>query len=226
MAIRNLMEDVAASVVGEVLSKMKEELPHADMYWDDVIAYVLNRIPSKYVTSERGILHDRLDALTMIQQKSDILFLTHEAILHIKNRRTSTRNTDYESIRGKKYFFQHILGEVLEESTFSMIPDVEITFMCGNKKAAMIDGSWINPYVTNRATKGYFHFWPDFVEGDMDSTKPVQFSIVFSHPKFKEKTIDVSLSVQETFKLNSSHVIPLTLLNTQEGVDISFLYDE
>ncbi|HPQ52994.1 MAG TPA: late competence development ComFB family protein [Spirochaetota bacterium] len=225
MAIRNLMEDVASSVVGEVLSKMKEDLPHADMYWDDVIAYVLNRIPSKYVTSERGILHDRLDALTMVQQKSDILFLTHEAVQHIKNRRISTVNTDYDSIQSRKYFFQHILGEVLEESTFSMIPDVEVTLMFGKEKATMIDESWSNPYVTNRATKGYFHFWPDFIEGVMDSAKPVQFSIIFSHPRFKEKSIDITLSVKETFKLNSSHVIPLTLLNTQEGVDIAFLYE-
>ncbi|HPB81614.1 MAG TPA: late competence development ComFB family protein [Spirochaetota bacterium] len=225
MAIRNLMEDVTASVVGEVLSRMKEELPHSDMYWDDVIAYVLNRIPAKYVTSERGILHDRLDALTMVQQKSDILFLAHEAILHIKNRRTSTGNTNYDGIREGKYFFPHILGEVLEESSFAMIPDVEVTLLFGKEKTSMIDNSWTNPYVTNKATRGYFHFWPDFVEGAMDSTKPVQFSIVFSHPKFKEKRIDLSLSVQETFKLNSSHVIPLTLMNTLDGVDIAFLYE-
>jgi hypothetical protein len=78
------MEDVVSSVVGELLAKQKEELPHADMYWDDIIAYVLNRIPPKYITSERGILHDRIDALSAVQQRSDILFLAHEAIVVIR----------------------------------------------------------------------------------------------------------------------------------------------
>ncbi len=225
MAIRNLMEDVVSSVVGELLAKQKEELPHADMYWDDIIAYVLNRIPPKYITSERGILHDRIDALSAVQQRSDILFLAHEAIGFIKGRRTSNNHADYDAIARKSLFFPHVLGEVVEETTFTSIPDVEVTLMRKGKKAAMIDESWKNPYVTHRATKGFYHFWPDFDEEGMPREGTVGFTLIFSHPKFTKIEVDFEVPVVETFTLNKSHVVPITLMKTLDGVDISFLYE-
>ncbi len=225
MAIRNLMEDVVASVVMEVLSREGKKLSHPDVYYDDIIAYVLNRIPSKYITSERGILHDRIDMHSTVQQRSDILFIVHEALSHVKNRRDSTAHSDYSEISRKSFFFQHIIGEALEETSFNPVPGIEVTLLFGKKNASMIDPTWQNPYLTMKSTRGFFHFWPDFIEGEMDGGSPVEFTLRFSHPMLKTREVPVSLKVVETFNLHDSHVVPITLLQTMDGVDVSFLYD-
>ncbi|HPA73546.1 MAG: late competence development ComFB family protein [Spirochaetes bacterium] len=225
MAIRNLMEDVVASVVMEVLAKEGNTLNHPDVYYDDIIAYVLNRVPAKYITSERGILHDRIDSRTSVQQRSDILFLTHEAIEFIKNRRAGGQ-ASYGDVANRALFFPHIIGEVLEETSFNPVEGVMITLLYKGKPAAMIDGSWSNPYRTMKATRGFYHFWPDFVEGEMKKGKHVEFTLQFSHPKLREHEVAIRLDVMEKFNLNNSHVVPITLIQTREGVDVSFLYEQ
>jgi hypothetical protein len=143
----------------------------------------------------------------------------------VKSRRASTTHMDYARMSKSRFFFQHILGEVLEETSFLVIPDVEVSLLYKGKESKMIDSTWENPYNTNYATKGFYHFWPEFHEGDMDEKSPVPFKIIFKHPKFKEKSLNIELSVMDTFYLNKTHVVPLTLLQTQIGVDISFLYE-
>jgi len=226
MAIRNIMEDVVASVVVEVLGKRENNIVHPDIYYDDVLAYVLNRVPAKYITSERGILHDRIDMGTTAQQRSDILFLTHEAIDHIKGRRSSGGAALHGDLAGKSFFFPHLLGEVLEETSFNPVEGIDIELLHRGKRARMIDETWLNPYRTMKATRGFYHFWPDFIDGEMENGGAVEFTMKFTHAKMKAREVVFRLNVMEKFNLSSSHVVPITLMQTLEGVDVSFLYHE
>jgi len=125
MPIKNIMEDIVLSVVDRVI---REENTFADAieFKQDVAAYVLNRIPSKYVTSERGVLHSKLESKFFVQQKTDILLLVHEALSIITKRRIAS-SIDFESIKKKKKLFSpHLIGEVLEETTFSIVPDINV----------------------------------------------------------------------------------------------------
>jgi competence protein ComFB len=226
MAVKNLMEEIVGSVVMEILSTEKDKMSQSDLFKEDVIAYVLNRIPPKYFTSERGIIHGKIESKFIIQKKADILFLVYEAISVVKRRRASVDHSNYSSIEEKSDFFPHVLGEVLEETTFSVIPDVEVTLNYRGKTAKMIDSSWKNPYATNCATKGYFHFWPDFDSASMKKRAAIPFKIVFRHDKFEEKDVDLELSVIDNFNTDNSHILPIVLLRAKEGVDISYLYGE
>jgi len=225
MAIINLMEDIVAAIVNEVLLKEDKDMLDNKTYKEDIITYVLNRVPSKYYTSERGILHGKLKSQFIFQQRVDTLLLIHEAIKVIKSRRSSEPHSDNNRIKRKAQFLPHIIGEVLEETTFSMIPDVEALLTFRGKPAKMVDLSWKNPYITNKATKGFYHFWPEFADKGMGKGSDISFQIVFNHPKFKEKKIDLALNVVKSFNFNKSHVIPIVLLPVQEGIDISFLYE-
>ncbi len=224
MAIRNLMEDVVASVVVEVLGKKENNIAHPDIYYDDVLAYVLNRVPAKYISSERGVLHDRIDLGSAAQQRSDILFLTHEAIEHIKKRRPAAAAL-HGNLSDRPFFFPHLLGEVLEETTFAPVEGIEVELLYRGKKAKMIDETWLNPYRTMKATRGYYHFWPDFIDEEMGKGETVEFTLKFSHDKLKTREVPIKLQVVEKFNPGSSHVIPITLVQTREGVDVSFLYN-
>ena len=110
MSVKNIMEDVVFSAVDRVL---KEEGAFKDMskHKNDITAYVLNRVPPKYVTSERGVLHSKLESRFFVQQKTDIFLLIHEAVDIIGSRR-NTSTIDFDGIKKKeKIFSPHLIGE-------------------------------------------------------------------------------------------------------------------
>lgn len=228
MAVKNLMEDIVSALIEEVLSKMKDQ-DDTDtiIYKDDIITYVLNRIPPKYYTSERGMLHGKIDSQFVFQQKTDILLLAHEAINTVKKRRSSELPGSMEE-KTEGFFLPHILGELLEETTFSIIPDVSVMLLYKDKPAEMIDVNWKNPYITNKSTKGFFHFWPKLPDSGKDNKKSgekLHFTLVCTHPKFNEKKIDFDLSVVENRNSYKSYIMPMILMEKLEGVDLSFLID-
>ena len=223
MSIKNLMEDIVTEVVNEIIRNDKD-LQIKKTMKDDVIAYVLNRVGTKYVTSERGVIHGLLERKFTAQQKSDILFLVYEAIGVIKNRRESQTGGE-TGIQAGLGAFPHILGEVLEETTFSIIPGVEVTLLDGGKKAAMVDDGWKNPCITHKATRGYYHFWPALPQEKKGKAKSHSFTLRFSHPKFEEKDVAVDLETLSRDEVTGSKVLPIVLLNVKPGVDLDFLYD-
>jgi competence protein ComFB len=224
MIIKNLMEDIVTNMVKEVLKK-DSSIPRSEIYEQDIIAYALNRVPPRYITSERGIIHGKMDSRFHFQQRTDILFLIHEAIENIKNRRSTIAHSNYDEIIRKNRFLPHLMGEVLEETTFSIIPEVEITLTYNNKPVAMIDDGWKNPFVTKKSTKGYYHFWPVLSEEELENKKELELKTVFKHPKFNPKEVEFSVRVMDSINLYESRIIPIALLQVKDGSDISFLYE-
>ncbi len=226
MAFRNLMEDIVTNVVNKILFKEDQKLLEYEPYKQDIITYVLNRIPPKYYTSERGILHGKLNTEFTFQQKADILLFTYEAIEIIINRRKTELPADCKSAEFKIYCLPHILGEVLEESTFSIIPDINVILLYKGKPVKMKDSSWKNPYVTSKSTEGYYHFWPEIphdIEKNVTAGKKLSFELVFNHPSFIEKRAEINLQVMDTIDIYKSQVIPITLIQCANGVDIDSL---
>jgi competence protein ComFB len=226
MALKNFMEDIVVSIVDEVLKKRfennEDKKGNSVIYKEDIITYVLNRISPRYYTSERGILHGKLESQIFFQQKTDILLLVHEAIKVIKERRES------ELVRGKKnkiakdIFLPHVFGEVLEETGFKIIPGIEVKLLFNDKPARMIDASWRNPYVTNPSTKGFFHFWPMVPEQkDTKKKRKYKFSLECKHSMFEKNRISFDLNVVDECNFYKSHILPIVLLKSLEGVDVS-----
>lgn len=222
MPVKNLMEDIVINIVEDVLSGNRD-LQKENVQKEDIIAYILNRIPPKYITSERGILHGKLEARYVIQQKTDILLLLYEAI-NVINRRRATEIVEESADSPLQIFrFAHIFGEVLEESTLSVIPDVVVTLLFNGKPARMVDADWKNPYRTNRATMGFYHFWPDYIESEMGKGPIIKFTLNVQHVKFEETNIPVEMKLLDRADMGKSHVMPLALLRAKKGVDLDFL---
>lgn len=224
MVIHNIMEDIVLSSVAEII-KDEKNLIDATKYVPDITAYVLNRIPPKYVTSERGILHGKLESKYIFQQRTDIIFLIHEAINVIRTRSAEPRSGVDDSRVSTVKFFPHVIGEVLEETTFSIISDVKVTILHKDKSAVMMDQTWINPFITNKGTAGYYHFWPAVVTGSMEKAEMETFTIRFEHEKFIEKEITIDIPVVNEIDISTSRAVPIVLLKLKEGVDVSFLYE-
>ncbi|OHD67809.1 MAG: hypothetical protein A2W19_13390 [Spirochaetes bacterium RBG_16_49_21] len=217
MPIRNLMRDIVVNTLEEVLKREKNEsITGAGR--EEIIAYVLNRVQPKYVTSERGLLYGILDARYKIQQRVDILFLIHEAIHIISTR----RDINIPEKKGKtaeesSFFFPHIVGQVLEESTLAVIPDVGISLLYEGSLAAMIDSDWENPYRTSDSTRGYYHFWPHHSEKSMGKGPAVLFGLSFHHPKCAAVQHDVSLEVFLKSEPVKTQFISLVLMSGGAG---------
>lgn len=216
MAVINLMKDVVVNTLDEVLKKEKNTNLSAGNK-DDILAYILNRVPPKYVTSERGLLHGVLDARYKIQDRVDILFLIYEAIHRITTRRESISHMNEPVSMGAPAILPHIVGQVLEESSFSIIPDIEVTLVFGSGPAEMVDSDWENPYGTTAATKGHYHFWPRYDENVMAKSAQVPFAIRFSHPQFVEKSININLEVIAKPDFGQSKFIPIVLLKSRDA---------
>lgn len=216
MALLNLMEDIVRNTVDEIIRNDKD-LAGDTVAVDDVIAYVLNRIPPRYVTSERGVIHGKLATRFAIQQRSDILFLSYEAITLFRRRETES-STGLGSANPIHLRFPHVIGEVLEETSLSVIPNVEIALKYNGAVAGMVDVDWKNPYYTTSATMGYFHFWPAYQPDSMPEGGSVTFQVEFNHDQCESRTLEIEIPLLSgSADMGSSFRIPLFLLTANEG---------
>ena len=217
----NLMEILVRDTVDEILGR-DESLKSIKFHRNDIIAYVLNRIAPRYVTSERGIIHSRIDTRLKIQNQTDILFLTYESIdLFLKRRETEQGSTAPADT--KTNLLPYLIGEVLEETTLSIIPELKVTLLYGTSPAVLMDEGWKNPYTITKATRGYYHFWPAFVEKSMTGKDMVEFRIVFSHDKFEERSVNVCVKPNSHNESGKAVSVPLILLKLKAGVNPDFL---
>jgi competence protein ComFB len=204
------MKDIVINTIDEVLKEEENKKIPVNSR-DDIIAYVLNRVQPKYTTSERGLLHGILEARYKIQQRVDIFFLIYEAI-HIISRRVSNPSETGGTISHSIYFLPHIVGQVLEESTLSIISDIEVSLFYGGTPAEMVDSYWENPYKTNIATKGHYHFWPQYSESSMGKGSAVPFTLRFHHTKLADKKLDITMSAVLTKEPVKTQFVPLVLM--------------
>ena len=120
----------------------------------------------------------------------------------------------------------HMIGEALEDTTLSVVPDLKITLLFQDKPAEMMDLGWKNPYIAAKATRGYFHFWPRYVEEKMGQDDHVEFTLTFDHPKFTSRSVKVRAKVNKKNDLGNTQSIPLVLLKLKEGVSADFLAED
>ncbi|HPF05156.1 MAG TPA: late competence development ComFB family protein [Spirochaetota bacterium] len=225
MEFFNLIEVIVKDIVDEVLKK-DEALHNLKIHRNDIIAYILNRVPPRYVTGERGIIHTRIDPRLKFQQHTDILFLTYEAIELFSKRRET--EVDENEIIGDKTaaILPHMIGEALEETTLSVIPDLKITLLYNDEPAHMMDSGWKNPYHGTKATRGYFHFWPKYMEKDMKDLSEIEFRVKFEHPKFDLRTVKVNVKSGMNNNPGTTQSIPLVLMKLKDGVSADFLKED
>jgi competence protein ComFB len=82
-SLTNYMEDAVRSVLEEMIcDEAYQNLTMDPKLKLDVMAYALNRLPAKYVVSDRGHLYTRVQELRQ-QFKTDIVVELTKAIQHV-----------------------------------------------------------------------------------------------------------------------------------------------
>ena len=216
MRLKNYNEDLVLDTVKVVL-KDRSDVRASRSFILDVAAYVLNRTPPKYITSERGFTHEVLQATRGEESEGQRLVNVIELITHI-NRAIDvvTRRRHAGALSGAKrhsrpsasgdgaqqilyyYNMPHIFGRIVDGRDGKPVISAQATLWINDRVAPPAESGWRNPYLTNEQTSGYFSFWPCVETGDSDSMR-MQVKIGFEHKRYEPLTFRRSLKVPGEF---------------------------
>ena len=83
MKIHNYMEEAVKDVLESILSE-RDDVCKCDICRSDMMAWALNRLPPKYVSTQKGRVYTKLDEIG-IQFKTDIIREVAKAVEYVKN---------------------------------------------------------------------------------------------------------------------------------------------
>ncbi|MCG8481445.1 MAG: late competence development ComFB family protein, partial [Spirochaetales bacterium] len=164
MAIHNLMEELAASVLDEVC---KEDQAGSRRYCvseqcrTDALCYILNRISPRYISSGRGFAHLTEELQEDQQLMIDVMRLVHEGLQRVSAvRRTFYDVESKDALQGACFNFPTIKGRLLDGAGFLPVSEVDVQLFLDGALVEMFDSRWSNPYHVSAQTPGTFIFWP------------------------------------------------------------------
>lgn len=179
MKLKNYQEEIVLSLVPIVLED-RADLASDDALLHDVAAYVLNRVPPRYIVSERGFTRIASEAWLADDTESfemsndlipvvELLILINKAIDVVTRRRSGLGEIDSSEAEplltpdGKllyRHSFPQVVGRAVDHQTREPVIGAAITLQVDSDGPASSEPGWHNPYHTNDGTKGYFSFWP------------------------------------------------------------------
>jgi hypothetical protein len=216
MRLKNYNEDLVLDTVKIVLKDRKDIRP-TRAFVLDVAAYVLNRIPSKYITSERGFTREFIQPEGGCGEDGERLFtiielitLVNRAIEVVGRRRRDNqkqpvaRSAIAEALEEiplrLTYFYNmpHIFGRIVDARDGRPVISAEATLWVNDKVSVPAEPGWQNPYRTNEQTRGYFSFWPQAEMGASDCLR-VELRIILDHGSYKPLTFHKNVKVPGEF---------------------------
>ena len=207
MHLRNYQEDLVLYVTGLVLQDLPE-LRKDESFLHDIAAYTLNRLPPRYIHSERGFTRLAADHWvdgsngTGMAGLVEVLLLVHKAIDTIQHRR---RPEVEESGSGEPlaeeelpdpigywHNLPYMIGRVLDADNGEPLEGVSVSVHLEGKPAAPAEGSWQNPYRTSAATKGFYSFLPK-AEQSRSRSRRYTARVAFEHPDYEPAALEKTL---------------------------------
>lgn len=212
MIIKNAMEDIVINAVIELYKDYDEKLLKCGAYIEDVVCYVLNRVPPKYITSGRGVLHFELEKEDNTQQLADIYSLINEARDIICKRRQDKTHLFEEDdfffkdnvIHTKEYYlnFPYFTGRIItsdkniSDDETSILLSIEINGKW--QKAEMLSQNWQNPFIAGKHTYGYYTFWVNPIKAAQQKStveEKISFKLNFSNKNYEpiERVVELKI---------------------------------
>jgi competence protein ComFB len=191
----------------------------------DVICYVLNRTPPRYIVSNRGVSRSFGEGIGWQQQAADIVALIHDGLKQINHNLRPNFNHfnekgsapdeaaipkfDSPASIGKgepeisRFNIPTIMGRVFNGNSFAPISNASVELLWAGELVTMKDGNWQNPYNIVPIIEGNFSFWPAPVPASKaNNHKIFEYTLRVSAPEFETLThifkIPVASNVEES----------------------------
>ena len=198
MKLKNYQEELVINTVRLVLED-RTDIVSDDALVHDIAAYTLNRMPPKYIMSERGFT--RLAPTYWLESSDDssfanlveLVLLVNRAIDIIQSRRRMKEQTAREHVESGELFdeteigywhnYPHLIGKIENKDSGEVISGVSVTLYIDGVISEPAEPGWQNPYLTNRKNQGFYSFWPRPAKM-RDEKKESSVEISFEHPDF------------------------------------------
>jgi hypothetical protein len=217
MRVKNYQEELVLNTINLVLEDRRDVKPD-ELLIHDVAAYTLNRIPPKYIMSERGFtrlaseywLDDGSE--TGLTSLVELVLLINRAIDVVTSRRKSggpkaviqAQPAEMTDIPKIEYWhnFPQIIGKVIDKKTKQPVYGICVTLYIDGKKSEPAEPGWQNPYHTNFGTKGFYSFWPKPVTSESES-KRFSVTVTFEHPDYAGSAYEKIVKTKGDFQLHN-----------------------
>lgn len=197
MQLKNYQEDIVLKAIDIALEE-RPELQSDSAVVNDVAAYVLNRLPPRYIMSERGFT--RLAAEHLDENSSSlgsmigILVLVNQGIDLVMRRRRPLsdeggRPISVEEQLSPVHNLPQIFGKVVDEVSGAAVHGASVRLSIDGRTATPAEPGWPNPFVTQRSTNGYYSFWPAPVR-DNSEIQTFTLSLDVDHPEYQPARIE------------------------------------
>jgi competence protein ComFB len=218
MKLKNYQEDVVLKAI-EIALEDQKEYSEDEVFINDIAAYVLNRMPPKYIMSERGFT--RLAEDHYVESEDDenlvnvieLMILINKGIELVKKRRKIAKpdaageKEEKATIRDGKIDYIHnfpqIVGKVLDKKSKKPVLNGTITLKINDKFSEPAEPGWINPYITNAQTNGLFSFWPRARKSNKSSEK-FTLKILVEHDEYDTAVSEKEINTQGTLHIQES----------------------
>ncbi len=202
MKLKNYQEDMVLQAISIALEN-RPELLNDEIVVNDIAAFVLNRLPPRYIMSERGFTRlvseeedptdERRDVATMVQ----LLVLVNRGIELVENRRRRPGGGDQGELDPKHEVlpvlnFPQIVGKVVDGEDLQAVANATVTLYIDGKIAEPAEPGWPNPFRTSLATRGYYSFWPRHLRRE-EAPAAHDGRIIVEHPDYA--TVEEAFSV-------------------------------
>ena len=217
MYVHNLMEEIVIERINHLNDQIKEINPpwfrcDCENCRMDAVSYVLNRIPTKYVVSGRGVVYSS-EHLKDGQILADIDAIGLEGIRTVNSVQRPNhiaKKTSDSKFNTPIYNFPIFTGAVFDGLTFEPLEGASITLKRKGENVAMQDQTWPNPCKTYKTTKGTYSFWIKSIEAEaVGDSRNFDFTLEISAPGYEEIhysfTIPITAEISEKSTLNSTY---------------------
>jgi len=217
MQLKNYQEDVVMHVI-DVALENSPEFRSDITFVNDVAAYVLNRVPPKYIMSERGFtrfvslhfLNDENGIDSGLVNLLELMTIINRGIEVVKERRKtvipsslySYFGTTVPDIKNIEYMhnFPQFIGRVKDRDSKKPVNNACVTMFIDGLKAHPAEPGWINPYYTNELTRGAYSFWPQAIKNTAKS-KRSKITITIDHEDYEPVNLVREISTDGVFRV-------------------------
>jgi competence protein ComFB len=211
MTIHNTMEDVVLAAVRDVF--MHEELTskkdfcHCEQCRLDVVCYVLNQVPSKYIVSGRGLAYLEADYLEKIQRDADLASLINRGIELVSKIKRPHPEIPAQAVNrqlpvGPYFNIPTVTGRLFTASRFEPVYDAQVSLLYEGKLLGMMSTNWSNPFPLNKNNPGRYNFLPFPHPAQIAGIeKEFEFQLLAEHPQYEPLThyFKFSMLAEATF---------------------------
>ena len=201
MKLKNYQEDVVLRAI-QIALEDAAELLEDEVFVNDVAAYVLNRVPPRYVMSERGFLRMALehsedqDHSKSLANVIELMILVNQGVELVRSRRVS-EPFERDPLDGTEGFadgdeeprvvfihnYPQIIGRVVDATTGGPVPGARVTMHIDGDIVPPAAPGWQNPYLTSDHTRGHFSFWPRSTRSESEQMSG-ELLFTVEHPEY------------------------------------------